>query len=404
MKKLLSTLIGLTAFSAYALDYDKAFPYNFEYCAATQVKYQDEYFDGSVGGVGGHATIYVQGLCKDYSKGYPTVIPCHKVKDIHRAAYPHDGVGISLDSDFSNIMWIAVPGRELFYGGKIDPMVAPNEADLDELLEEARRLRVFEGAQLKADFVTKHDQDSDPYLDAAATWATGTDIALNWGRDLRCVKTPIKKEALQNIADYLNYENEKYRAQSTEYNWSFIYNNCTHLSMNAAHAAGLSRDIETDRSLPVQLFNLAVPANVFMLYADDWVLKKFNKSYLKRNKDLIEADKTLPLQMGSLLTYRQALPSNFMFKNDKLQALSVPRKRVFKMFHKVERYDEYFQESKYTELGWNLAVWEEWYMRASDRLGPETEKNSSQRAYIMSKLQEIGDIKSRATRPSPSSR
>ncbi len=401
MKKLFLTLFGLTTLTAYATGYDRAFPYSFEYCAATQLKYQDAYFDGAVGGVGGHATIYIQGLCKDYSKAYPTVIPCYKVKDIHKNAYPHDGVGISLDSDFSNIMWVAVPGRELFYSGNVESKTAPIESDLDQLISDARRLRVFEGAKFKTDYVNRFPDDSEEYLDAAALWSTGTDIALNWGRQLRCAKTPIKEESLQKVADFLNSENEKYRADSKEYNWSFFYNNCTHLAVNAAHAAGLSKGIKTDRALPVQLFNIAVPANVFMLFADDWVLGKFNRSYVRRKREKMENGETVPLQMGSLIAFRDALPTNFMFKNEKLNGLTIPRKKIFKMFHSTERYDKRFEEPKYTELGRSLVVWEKKYIEMKESLESRgREKDLPAVDYLNSKLKEMGLLKDRALQSS----
>ena len=86
--------------------YAKLYPAHVEYCAGT--KYQKR--EGANGGYGGHGFTYVNSLCKDESKNYPQVKVCDGTEG-------YSGVGISVNSDFQNVNWVAVPTHSFFLNG-----------------------------------------------------------------------------------------------------------------------------------------------------------------------------------------------------------------------------------------------------------------------------------------------
>src|SRR5690606_36622628 len=89
---------------------------------------------------------YINGLCKDNSKDYPQVAPCDEIKEKNIA---HQGVGISLDSDFKNITWVAIPGRELTFFGDISPRPIDLN-DIESITQKAIDLKIFENVEMKS--------------------------------------------------------------------------------------------------------------------------------------------------------------------------------------------------------------------------------------------------------------
>lgn len=242
-------LFSILSFSITAAPY-------LEYCAGSQLKYKDA---GS-GGTGGHAFVYIDGLCKDYSKGYPQVIPCDLVDQKYKDKYPHTGVGISLDSEYKNVNWVAIPTRELTF----------SLSSVNQIVEKSLKYKVFKGVELhrsaasldKNIFSKKlsayniaYDENEDGNLLLpqssfikptrstqvfSTLYTIGTDIAINTARDLACIKLDLKgQSSLNNIADYLNDKNKYYYKYSENtYVWHMLLNNCTHLSLNLINVAG----------------------------------------------------------------------------------------------------------------------------------------------------------------------
>ncbi len=249
----------------------------FEFCAGSQINFKY----GAVGGSGGHGFFYVHGLCKDYSKNFPQVIPCHENSN-------HEGVGITLDSGFKNVSWVAVPGRNLTLWGNLSEK--PNSftvAEAAKIINNSKDLRIFEGIEYHkkasklpvkgfADaliqsgvppYIVYGPQDSlfdlsnlfkrkeDPYISLdnfrygtenyekfVAMLSIGTDIAIGTGRDLVCARMKFDKSKIQTAADYLNEINKLYyNNEKIDYVWSGIFNNCSHLAVNTAYKLGVSK-------------------------------------------------------------------------------------------------------------------------------------------------------------------
>ncbi len=376
MKKIMTGI--LIAYSALSFaSYEEHFPQYFEYCTGTQLKYQKEYFNGAQGGPGGHGFMYVHGLCKDQDQSYPQVKPCDESSD-------HQGVGISLDSDYTNVAWVAVPARDLMISGdRARKVIGKN--DIEHVLKRSVELKIFQNVKMKPAAVTKEGFGTVAHERAAALFSIGTDIAVAWARDLRCVKIPVTKKAIASAAVYLNKVNDSYYKGNKSYEWSMISNNCTHLAINTSAAMGMNKFIKVDKALPVQLLNLAIPANAFMMYADR-ILKKSVSAKNILQSDVYQQFGYYPVQVGSLLVREPVFPSSEIFKTNELNGVSLPRKNILKMFTTLKNYDRKFVPEN-TDLKVNS---ERWAVRYSRMRGKQ--KVSAELNYVEAQLEKAMEL------------
>lgn len=346
MKYIIGLSLLVSVGTTLASSYDEVFSEYYEYCTGTRLKYQPAYYGGATGGIGGHGFMYVHGLCKDYSKNYPQVKVCDENDD-------HKGVGISLDSDYLNVQWVAVPGRELMIFGDKNPSEIVTHEMIQEITKKTYDLKVFENVKLKG-ISDKFVFNSEDYQRETARFSIGTDFAVNWARDLRCVRIPVLKDKLSETADYLNSLNQKYYHGPKEYEWSDLKNNCVHLSKNVASKLGITKSVPTDKSKFTQIMNLAVPSNYYLHLVDKAVLKKKVKN------------RYTPNQFGSLMAKYPAFPTNDMFVTEDLDALTLPRKNLLRFRATPVSYDRFLKEAKYTSLEENAHYWEVLYSKKDD--------------------------------------
>lgn len=381
MKNLILALPFL--FSSLALaSYEDHFPAYYEYCSGTQWKLQS----GDVGGSPGHGFNYIHGLCKDYRSAYPQVIPCSEVEPHLLSQYPHEGVGVSLDKNYSNVSWVAVPGRDLMYFGKQKRKAIGNE-DVEAIVRKITDLRVFHDVVMKPAQYSSMEVNSPEYLRATALDTLGTDYAVNWARELHCVRIPVPSTSLKPLADYLNKANSQYRT-GVGYQWDKIKNNCTHLAINMGHILGINKAILTDRHILRQLFNLALPSNTFLMYADLAVLNKLSSRKLKKS---VEQDSYHPLQLGSLVMKYEVYPSGERFSTDDLTVLTLPRiLKPLRLFSTPRKYEKYFSPDR-TELVSNAETWLERYSKFYNKLKPD-ERSSAFAAYLQKQISLAEDI------------
>lgn len=250
--------------------YEKNYPVHYEYCATTQIKYSMKYNDGSVGGSGGHGYVYIHGLCKDYSKNYPQVLPCSDIDwTKYKPEFKHEGVGIGLDGNFSNVVWVAIPGRSLLHYGDSHAKAEITKKNISDVIDRAVKLKIFENVELTKVSTLKglttnfQTIDSGFSQENVAEFSIGTNLAVNWGRDLRCIKIPFDKSRLSKIANFLNARNnEHFQNANNPFVWSMLYNNCTHLSKQISYLAGLSENTQVNLPLIRQVYsNIAIPLN-----------------------------------------------------------------------------------------------------------------------------------------------
>lgn len=369
-------LIASALFATLAqASYEDHFPRYFEYCTGTQLKYQKEFFDGAVGGKGGHGFMYVHGLCKDYTKNYPQVIPCSELK-----TRTHDGVGVSLDSDFSNVMWIAVPGRDLMMTGEQERKNLSKE-EIESIAARAVELRIFENVKMKPEYVSKHPLNSKEGQFAAAMYSIGTDIAVNLARELRCVRIPVPEKSIAAAADFLNKKNDEFYKTGKEYKWDMAKNNCTHLAMNTSHAMGINRSILTDAALVRQIFSLAIPSNAYLAYVDKTILKQQTVGRIKRSRAFKEFG-FHPNQVGTLMQKFDVYPENAMFITSELEAITLPRKNVLHLLATPQKYDSKLEGSKYSDLKLSAIRWHAMYNRMLEKT-----ENAEIRQYLEEQIE-----------------
>lgn len=379
MKKYLLSLSVLMASSLATAAYEDHFPTYFEYCTGTQWKLQS----GEEGGSPGHGFTYIHGLCKDYSADYPQVIPCSEVSQEQKENYPHDGVGISLDKNFTNVMWIAVPGRDLMYNGGIERKPVLN-ADVSEQVSKITELKVFEGVKSKSGNLSSFTYGTDEYLSAIALDTLGTDHAVNWARELHCVKIPAPKESLPKVAEFLNQSNNQYRGDK-EYVWSKFNNNCVHISINASHAMGISKSIKTDQKFPKMLTNMALPANGFLMYADLAVLGKMPSNRLLEK--VLPKKGFYPVQVGSIMEVHKVYPSGDHFKTDDLGVLTAPRvKKPWKLLATPRKYEAKYMTPENSQLKANAEMWISCYEKLLNDLKP-SQKGTIVEEYLTQQLE-----------------
>lgn len=379
MKNLLYSLPLLVITSLASAAYEDHFPAYFEYCTGTQWKLQS----GEEGGSPGHGFTYIHGLCKDYRSQYPQVIPCSEVSAGLKAKFPHEGVGISLDKNFSNVMWIAVPGREFMFNGNKERKPI-READVVEHVKKINELKVFNEVISISDKLKDLTPGTPEYLEAISRDTLGTDHAVNWARELHCVKIPAPKDSLKNVAEFLNASNNQYKS-GPGYVWSKFSNNCVHLSVNQAHAMGISKELKLDQKGISMIKNMALPANGFLMFADQAVLAKMPSNKLLSK--ILPEDKFYRAQVGSIMEAHEVYPSGDVFKTDELGVLTAPRfLKPHKLLATPRKYEKKYMTPANSELKANAEMWVERYEALLDDLKP-SQRGTIVESYLTKQLE-----------------
>lgn len=381
MKNLILALPLLISSVALA-SYEDHFPAYYEYCSGTQWKLQS----GDVGGSPGHGFNYIHGLCKDYRSSYPQVIPCSEVDPLLLSQYPHQGVGISLDKNYSNVSWVAVPGRDLMFFGNQKRKAIQNK-DVETIVRKVTDLKVFHDVVMKPEQYSSMEVNSAEYLKATALDTLGTDYAVNWARELHCVRIPVVSSSLKKLADYLNQANSQYRT-GPGYKWDKIKNNCTHLAINMGNVLGINKAILTDRHIVRQIFNLALPSNTFLMYADLAVLNKLSSRKLEKS---VKLDSYHPLQLGSLLMKYEVYPPGDRFLTDNLSVLTLPRVlKPLRLLSTPRKYEKYFTSER-TDVASNAEIWLEKYSAFYNDI-KKGERNSAYAGYLRKQIELAEEI------------
>jgi hypothetical protein len=226
-----------------------------ELCAVSQYRP----LEGDLGGIPGHAVMYLKGACRDESAPYPRLRPCRYAT--FERDDPEHGAGVSVNRWFKNVNWVATPGKFLFFDGEVADYALLDRARFDATLQRALDLEMYRGVELH----TKPDADAPQSIrEFVAQDSIRTDFALRFGRTVFCTRIPMPDELLTRAMDYLNALNDEYWNGEADYNWSGYADNCVHTLHNALAAAGVWKPKSIRATKLRQLFNLAVPANTFI--------------------------------------------------------------------------------------------------------------------------------------------
>jgi hypothetical protein len=280
--------------------YDQLYPYYVELCAVSQFRSKSK----GMGGVPGHAVMYLKGACPDEAAPYPQLRRCHQIAtDPYQ---PEHGAGVSVNRWFRNVNWVATPGRALFYEGNLSTGARLTQAHFDDTVRAVIDAGVFRGVELHEYPTTSPDRSLRDFI---AHHSLATDYALRFARSVFCARMPVREDMLLEAMDLLNELNREYATGEADYEWSGFADNCVHTLRNALAAAS----IWTPTSVRVvklrQLFNLAIPANEFLNLARlgaEGPLEDYGELYGESvHRDaLIEFD-WLPTRHGALV---KALP------------------------------------------------------------------------------------------------
>ena len=293
------------------IGYTTQHPYYLEFCALSEVQKKPGNGADIRGGVGGHSTIYLNGVCR-VGDGYPEIEVCAEKPALN-------GVGLSVNAHFANANWVAIPGRDFFYHGDVKPGQKLTQAVYDATKAHAKHIgiydairfhpRVFEG--MPAGFT----DESFKYEVSIAT-----DYAIGYGRDRYCARVPVSKVQMVRITDYLNGLNRPYREGKAEYHWSVLTDNCIHVAHNALTAIGFWPLWATNRSILVAAFDFPVPKNEFvniMRRANDMPIEDLLAIWNDTPaRHALLAGEGLPTRAGALATFESVVRKNALYETD----------------------------------------------------------------------------------------
>jgi hypothetical protein len=286
-------------------------PYYLEFCALSEIDKKPGYGADIRGGIGGHSTIYLNGVC-EVGDGYPEIEVC----PVNPAS---NGVGLSVNAHFANANWVAIPGRDFFYHGDLKPGEALTRQVYDATKAHARRLGFYDAIR----FHNEVFEDMPPgYTPDAFKYevSIGTDYAIGYARDRYCARVPVSAAQMARIVDYLNGLNRPYRDGKTEYEWSVLTDNCIHVAHNALASVGFWTLWPIHQFFLLAAFDFPVPKNEFvniMRRANDMpvdnLLAVWNDKPARR---ALLAGEGLPTRPGAIATFEPVTHDNPLYDTD----------------------------------------------------------------------------------------
>lgn len=341
--------------------YSTAHPYYLEFCAVSEINKKPGYGADIRGGIGGHSTLYLNGVCR-MGEGYPEIRLC-----------PDDsasqGVGLSVNAHFANANWVAVPGRDFFYHGDLEPGRRLTPAVYDATKFHAKRLGLYDAIRFHerafGDMPKGYARDAYKY-----EVSIGTDFAIGYGRDRYCARVPLSAARMTRVVGYLNALNRPYRDGAAEYEWNVLTDNCIHVAHNALSAAGFWPEWPTHRPVLVSAFDFPVPKNEFVNIvrrANDLPIE--NPLAVWRDESArraLLAGDGLPTREGALATFEPMTRDNALYDTDvRLIFYDEP------VFGPYERwYRRIVAQKRYTDPRANLRYFADLYARSETTLQP----------------------------------
>jgi hypothetical protein len=293
--------------------YTAVHPYYLEFCALSEIQKKPGYGADIRGGVGGHSTVYLNGVCRK-GDGYPEIALCADDPGAN-------GVGLSVNSHFSNANWVPIPGRDFFYHGDLKPGQPLTRAVYDATKVHAKRLGLYDAIRFHDvvfdDMPPGYTRDAFKYEVSIAT-----DYAIGYGRDRYCARVPVTAAEMTRIVDYLNGLNQPYRDGKAEYEWNVLNDNCIHVAHNALTSIGFWPLWPTHRFVLFAAFDFPVPKNEFvniMRRANDMPIEDLLAVWhnLPVRRALL-AGEGLPMREGAIATFEPVVHENAVYNTDLL--------------------------------------------------------------------------------------
>jgi len=290
--------------------YDNAYPYYAELCALSQFRKRPDYLPAIVGGgFGGHAVLYLKGVCRVKDAGYPVLALCGKDAT-------NDGVGVSVNAHYKNANWVAAEGRDFFFGGLVRPGEALTKAGYDATVAEARAKGILDGIE----FYDEYFSDIPPGTsreDFKYQISLGTDYALSYARDRYCARVPLSAAQMERAVAALNEANAPYRSGQKVFHWNVVKDNCGHVLRNALAAAGVWESWPANRSLVRAALRFPVPKNEFvnlMRRTNDGPLGDIEALYEDEiARDALMKDDWIATEPGALAELKRMITDNAVY-------------------------------------------------------------------------------------------
>ena len=325
-------------------EYGALFPRYVEMCALSQFRT----VGGREGGLAGHGVLFLRGACRDPESDTPQLRLCDSTTG------PEDGVGVSVNRWLENANWIAVPGRDFFFHGDLEPGETLTQSRFDRAVDRAIELGIFRGIELS------HPPNEAPHAslrEFIAQNSAVSDFAITFGRTVLCNRVPVTEAMLRQIVEFLNDLNRQYATGNVEFHWSGYSDNCVHLVHNALAAASIWEPKSVNAIKVRQFFNMAIPANEFLDLAERttrFPLEDFRKVWRDQpaHDSLLEFD-WLPGHHGALLTSFHVHPENDLY--DTAFRLFVAELPLH--LGSAHRAEKLFGDPRFVDLRKNL----EWY-------------------------------------------
>jgi hypothetical protein len=309
-----TTHIDRTATASDERLYAELFPYYAEVCAISELKKKPGFGVDISSGMGGHSILYLNGVCRDDSAGYPVIRLCPTDTPLSER-----GVGLSVNAHFKNAIWVATQGRDFVFHGTLQPGERLTRAVYEQTQARAKAMGIYDGIEF-------HDEvfdDKPPRMsrrDYMYEVSVATDYAIGFGRDRYCARVPLNREKMTRIVAYLNGLNAVYRSGAKEFEWNVFNNNCSHVNHNTLATAGIWSRWPTGQSPLLAAFDFPVPKNEFvdlMRRTNDFPIGDPEAVYddTAARRALLQ-DGVLPTQPGALAEAEPADQANDLYDTD----------------------------------------------------------------------------------------
>jgi hypothetical protein len=238
--------------------YHQTFPYYAELSALTEIRMKPGLGIPLRSGIGGHSLLYLNGVRRDLSAGYPVIKLCEP-----DAAPAHQGVGLSVNSHYRNANWVAVDGPDFLWRGALAPGEGVTPESYARTQDLAKDMGVLDGIDFHRHFFRDQPEGMSDF-DFCYEITVATDYAARFGRDIFRTRVPLDRARMAIIVDYLNALNAPYREGKKIFTWKVLNNNCTHVAHNALAAAGIWAPWPTGQFFAIAAFNFPVPKNEYV--------------------------------------------------------------------------------------------------------------------------------------------
>ena len=354
--------------------YEQFCPYFAELTALSEIRKKPGFGVRLHSGMGGHALLYLSGVCLDRGAGYPMLKLCDP-----GAPPAQCGVGISVNANYKNANWVAAEGYDFVYSGSLKRGERVTPAAYERTQDMAKAMGVLDGVEFQ-DHLFRDKPRGMSDRDFMYEISIANDYAVRLGRDTYRARIPLDRARTAKIVDYLNALNAPYR-NGKIFRWRVLNNNCSHVAHNALAVAHVWAPWPTGQFFAIAAFRFPVPKNEFVD-----IMRRTNELPVQdpaavyrdefARRALLEAD-VLPSAPGGLAIRQPALRDNDIFNVDRLRVIFYDTPFVGPYYRGFKRI---FREPRYFDLRANLSHFAAAYERGRRNLRPATNKEG--RAFL----------------------